>query len=46
MITIGMLTGSGLSGTVKKMLHVPTLRLFVVKEQVFLFWLFNSLANS
>ena len=31
MITIGVMKGSGASGQVKKMLHVPTLKLFAVK---------------
>ena len=33
MITIGILRGSGRSGVIKKMLHVPTLKLYAVKEQ-------------
>jgi len=33
MITIGLIRGSGMSGSIKKMLHVPTLKLFAVKEQ-------------
>ena len=32
MITIGLMRGSGLSGVIKKMLHVPTLQLYAVKE--------------
>ncbi len=33
MITIGLMRGSGMSGVIKKMLHVPTLKLYAVKEQ-------------
>ncbi len=33
MITIGIMKRSHLSGAVKKMLHVPTLKLFAIKEE-------------
>jgi hypothetical protein len=33
MITLSVLKGSRDTGTVKKVLHAPTLKLFVVKEE-------------
>jgi len=33
MITIGLIRGSNNTGAIKKMLHVPTLKLYAVKEQ-------------
>jgi hypothetical protein len=33
MITLNLIKGSGNSGAVKKMLHVPTLKTYIIKEE-------------